>query len=42
MKDHTVISLKDREEISDPFRDLLRTGAQKLIEQAIEVEGNPP
>ncbi|HIE64606.1 MAG: IS256 family transposase [Methylococcales bacterium] len=38
MKDHTVISLKDREEISDPFRDLLRTGAQKLIEQAIEVE----
>jgi transposase-like protein len=38
MKDHTVISLKDRDHISDPFRDLLREGARKLIEQAIEVE----
>ncbi|MEO2055220.1 MAG: hypothetical protein ABGX83_08020 [Nitrospira sp.] len=38
MNKNTVISLKDREDISDPFRDLLRAGARKLIEQAIEVE----
>ena len=38
MNKHTVISFKGREEISDPFRELLRTGAQQLIEQAVEAE----
>jgi len=38
MKNHTVIALKDRETISDPLRDLLRAGAQKLIQEAISVE----
>ncbi len=42
MNKNTVISLKDREDISDPFRDLLRAGARKLIEQAIEVELQEP
>lgn len=38
MKKNTVIALKDRETISDPLRDLLRVGAQKLIQEAISVE----
>ena len=38
MNKNTVISIKDREQISDPFNDLLRSGARKLIEQAIESE----
>lgn len=38
MSKSTVISLQDREQIVDPFTDLLKTGARKLLEQAIEVE----
>lgn len=38
MSKHTVVSLRDREQISDPLQELVRTGARKLIEQAIEME----
>ena len=38
MNKNTVISLKDRAELPDPFNDLLRSGARLLIEQAIELE----
>jgi len=38
MKEHTVISIKDRIEISDPFNELLMSDARKRIEQAIEAE----
>jgi len=38
MKNNTVVSLNNREQISDPFRNVLRTGARKLIEQAVEAE----
>jgi len=38
MNKHTVISLQDRDQITDSFTDLLRTGARKLLEQAIQAE----
>ncbi len=38
MNKNTVIPLPDREQIVDPLNDLLRTGARKLIQQAIEAE----
>ena len=38
MNKNTVVSFQDREQIVDPLNDLLRTGARKLIEQAIEAE----
>jgi transposase-like protein len=38
MNNNTVVSFQDREQIVDPLNDLLRTGARKLIEQAIEAE----
>jgi len=38
MKNNTVISLKDRGQVSDPFNELLRSGARKLIGPAIEAE----
>ena len=38
MNQNTVISFLDRDRISDPFNELLRAGARKLIEQAIESE----
>ncbi len=38
MSKHTVVSLPDRERITDPLTDLLRSGARKLIEQAIGAE----
>ena len=38
MNKSTVISLQDRDQIADSFTDLLRTGARKLLEQAIHAE----
>jgi len=38
MNKSTVIELKDRDTISDPLTEMLRTGAQQLIEQAVELE----
>lgn len=38
MKKSNVIDLSSREENADPLTDLIRQGARKLIEQAIEVE----
>ncbi len=38
MSKHTVVSLPDRERIADPLTELLRSGARKLIEQAIRAE----
>lgn len=38
MKKSTVISLQDRDQIADSFTDLLRAGARKLLEQAIQAE----
>ena len=38
MNKSTVISLQDRDRITDPMTDLLRTGACKLLEQAIQAE----
>ena len=38
MNKNTVVSLQDREQISDPLTELVRAGARKLIEQAIDIE----
>ena len=38
MLESNVVSLKSPEEITDPLTDLLRTGARKLLSQAIEAE----
>ena len=38
MSKHTVVEFAGREEIADPLTDMLRTGAQRLIHQAVEAE----
>ncbi len=38
MNKHNVISLQDREQLSDSLTELLRSGAQQLIHQAVEAE----
>ena len=38
MSKSTVIELEDREAIADPVTDLLRAGAQQLIQRAVEAE----
>ena len=38
MSKHTVVELKDRDIDTDPLTELLRTGARKLIHQAVELE----
>ena len=38
MSNHTVVELKDRAIGLDPLTELLRTGAQRLIHQAVELE----
>ncbi len=38
MNNDNVITLSDREKVADPLTELLRSGARKLIEQAIESE----
>jgi putative transposase len=40
MNKHNVISLQDREQVSDPLTELLQTGARQLIHQAVEAELN--
>ena len=38
MKKDTVVDLAGRDTIADPLSEMLRTGAQRLIEKAVEVE----
>ncbi len=38
MSKHNVVDLKDRDITLDPLTELLRTGAQNLIHQAVEME----
>ncbi|MGD8570260.1 MAG: IS256 family transposase [Gammaproteobacteria bacterium] len=38
MSKHNVVELKDRDTGLDPLTELLRSGAQKLIQQAVELE----
>jgi|GEM_PF-2575033 len=38
MNKNNVVSFQGRERIVNPLNDLLRTGARKLIEQAIEAQ----
>ncbi len=38
MSKHNVVDLKDRDITLDPLTDLLRTGTQSLIHQAVEME----
>ena len=38
MKENSVISFKNPEQLEDPLTDLLRTGAKKLIHQYVEAE----
>ncbi len=38
MKQNTVVDLAGRETIADPLTEMLRTGAQQLIERAVEAE----
>ena len=38
MNKHNVFEFKDRETISDALTDMLRTGAQQFIHQAVQVE----
>ncbi len=38
MNKHNVISLQDREPISDPLTELLQFGAKQLIFSAVEAE----
>ena len=38
MNDHNLIEFLGRDGISDPLTQLLRTGAQKLLEEAIKAE----
>ncbi|MCU7879165.1 MAG: transposase, partial [Candidatus Thiodiazotropha sp. (ex Lucinoma aequizonata)] len=38
MRKNNVVKLTDRDTISDPLTELLRTGVERLIYQALEVE----
>ena len=38
MKENNVVEILGRGEISDPMTELLRSGARKLIERAVEIE----
>ncbi|MCU7887834.1 MAG: IS256 family transposase, partial [Candidatus Thiodiazotropha sp. (ex Lucinoma aequizonata)] len=38
MRKNNVVKLTGRDTISDPLTELLRTGAERLIYQAVEVE----
>ncbi|MCU7897510.1 MAG: transposase, partial [Candidatus Thiodiazotropha sp. (ex Lucinoma aequizonata)] len=38
MRKNNVVKLRGRDTISDPLTELLRTGAERLIYQAVEVE----
>ncbi len=38
MTEHNVVSLRQKDEIDDPLTEILRSGAKRLIEQAVEAE----
>ena len=38
MNENRVVSLRQKDEIDDPLTEILRTGARKLIIQAVEIE----
>ncbi len=38
MKENSVVEVLGRGELSDPRTELLRSGARKLIERAVELE----
>ena len=38
MKENTVVELKGQGSIVDPLNELLKTGAKRLIHQAVEAE----
>jgi len=38
MTENNVVSLRQKEEIDDPLTEILRSGAKRLIEQAVEAE----
>ena len=38
MTENNVVSLRQKDEIDDPLTEILRSGAKRLIEQAVEAE----
>ena len=38
MSENRVVSLRQKDEIDDPLTEILRSGAKRLIEQAVEAE----
>jgi hypothetical protein len=42
MKDTSIVRLRQPNEIDDPLTALLRCGARRLLEQAIEAEVEKP
>src|SRR3712207_9143837 len=38
MRDTTVVPLRRRDEVEDPLRTILRSGARRLLAQAVEAE----
>ena len=38
MSENNVVSLRQKDEIDDPLTEILRSGAKRLIEQAVEAE----
>jgi hypothetical protein len=38
MSKHNIFEVKDRDTISDPLTEMLRTGSQQLIYQAVQIE----
>ena len=38
MNENRVVALRQKEEIDDPLTEILRTGARRLIAQAVEAE----
>jgi hypothetical protein len=38
MSENKVVALRQKDEIDDPFTEILRFGARRLIEQAVEAE----
>jgi hypothetical protein len=38
MNENKVVSLRQKDEIDDPLTDILRSGAKRLVQQAVEAE----
>lgn len=38
MNENKVVSLRQKDEIEDPLTDILRAGAKRLVQQAVEAE----